>query len=251
MPQRPPYRELSGTGSEAQQAAEAEELARAWSSSVIDDLFGGLLHSRMRCSVCGAESHAFDPFLDLSLALPEVHGDDGAVSIEDCLSTFCAPEVMAGSEQLSCAHCRCRQDGSKALRVFRYPRLLVLQLKRFGGMAHGRGFRAMSKATTPLRLRGDADLDLRPYCSPAGLAATTAAGLPVPRYELAAVLQHSGCLGGGHYTALARAASGSWFGYDDDVVTSLRGPPAGKSSAPYVLFFRLHDVRCPDSLSVG
>jgi ubiquitin C-terminal hydrolase len=67
---KPQYKELSSHGSVLQQAAEAAAYARSWHDSLVDDLFGGQLQSTITCSTCGAQSHCFDPFLDLSVPLP-------------------------------------------------------------------------------------------------------------------------------------------------------------------------------------
>ena len=87
-------------------------------------------------------------------------------------------------------------------------------------------------------LEGEGRLDLSPYVNPSSLAALSAAG-PPPVYRLIGVSQHSGSLGGGHYTALARgAAGGGWHDFNDSSARPA-APPAGPSSAAYVLFYRL------------
>ena len=70
---RPPYRELSGRGTEAAQAAEALAYARECSGSWVHETFGGLLQSTLECRACGHRSHCFDAFLDLSLPVPAAH----------------------------------------------------------------------------------------------------------------------------------------------------------------------------------
>ena len=48
---KPRYRELGGEGCEAAQARAAAAYLRLWSDSVVDDVFGGLLQSTLRCEV--------------------------------------------------------------------------------------------------------------------------------------------------------------------------------------------------------
>lgn len=67
---KPHYKELSGEGTEAEQAAQAEAYARSWHDSLVDDLFGGFLQSTVTCNSCHHQSHCFDPFLDLSVPIP-------------------------------------------------------------------------------------------------------------------------------------------------------------------------------------
>ena len=75
-------------------------------------------------------------------------------------------------------------------------------------------------------------LDLSPYSS-------AAAGQAV--YKLAAVTNHSGSMGGGHYTAQCRsAADGGWYTCNDSSVVQAR-TVGGPSRAPYLLLYRRQD----------
>lgn len=164
--------------------------------------------------------------------------------------------MLTGSEQVKCSACQKTCDATKRLQVFRYPRLLVLTLKRFnsggggrggrggggtglGGAWLGGGFSPYSKNQTPVLLDAQHVLDLEPYCNPVGVEAARSRGCCRPQYQLLAVSEHSGCLGGGHYTALGRSvADGHWYDFNDASVTP-DGHPSGVSSSAYVLFFRL------------
>ncbi|KAF8071039.1 Usp2 [Scenedesmus sp. PABB004] len=244
---KPVFRALSGKGSEAEQAAEAAAAARAACDSLVDDLFGGLSQSSIACAACKHTSHTFEPFVELLLPLPP--GRD-SVSLEDCLAAFAEPELLTGAEAFKCDACGTRGDATKRLRVWAPPRLLVLSLKRFSdggsaggaprwaglglGGAGGSGFGSLTKNDTPVRVDAARPLDLAPFVSPAALAAGAARGAAPLRYELAAVSQHAGCLGGGHYEAVGRAARGGWRRFNDSAVSAERAP-AGASAAHYVL----------------
>lgn len=71
---KPPYKELKGEGSINAQADEAWDYGHSRSNSVIQDIFAGQLQSTLQCPACGALSHTFDEFMDLSLPLPQTAG---------------------------------------------------------------------------------------------------------------------------------------------------------------------------------
>jgi ubiquitin C-terminal hydrolase len=151
-------------------------------------------------------------------------------------------ELLSGSEQVKCSSCGKTCNARKRLQVFSYPQLLVLTLKRFNSSSGfgGAGSRCLGKNDTPVVLDAQAVLDLTPYCNPLGLQAAAARGIGPPLYQLLAVSEHSGCLGGGHYTAQGRSVmDGCWYRFDDNWVSPESCPAGNSSSAAYVLFFRL------------
>jgi ubiquitin C-terminal hydrolase len=183
-----------------------------------------------------------------------------ALLLQDCLSAFVEQEVLTGSEAVKCGSCKRTCDATKRLQIFQCPQLLVLTLKRFnsgsssrGGGAGGWagsggggwfGFSPYSKNQTPVKVDAQHALDLSPYCNQQALKAAvdgagTGRGCSKPHYQLLAVSEHSGCLGGGHYTAQGRnVADGRWYDFNDASVTP-DSHPSGSSSSAYVLFFRL------------
>ena len=61
-----------------------------------------------------------------------------------------------------------------------------------------------------------------------------------PIYDLFAVSNHYGGMGGGHYTAHAKN-EGRWMHFDDSTVTEVR-PSEVQSAAAYVLFYKRREV---------
>lgn len=63
-------------------------------SSIVTNVFGGTLQSEVRCLICSMESKKHDPFLDLSLDIPERFYSAEEIEkqsvchISDCLSSF-------------------------------------------------------------------------------------------------------------------------------------------------------------------
>lgn len=169
--------------------------------------------------------------------------------LQDCLSAFVEQEVLSGSEQVKCALCSKTCDATKRLQIYAYPQLLVLTLKRFNSCNKGGGtglgtswfgaFSPLSKNQTPVKLDGHQALDLSPYCNANEMRIAAADGCTAPWYQLVAVSEHSGCLGGGHYTAQGTSiVDGCWYQFNDSSVTPVKCP-SGSSSSAYVLFYRL------------
>jgi len=192
---------------------EAKSAAQAWSqytsreNSAIVELCVGQLKSSLTCSNCGYVSEVWDPFWDLSVPIPR-----SARNIKDCLNEFEREEVLDGSEKPKCEKCKTRRRMTKKFSVEKWPKVLVIHLKRFGDSI---GF-SRSKITTDIKF---------PTTLP------TSSG----SYTLQAVCNHSGGVGGGHYTAYASTNSG-WFEYNDSRVSSLSDSSVQSRDA-YLLFY--------------
>lgn len=234
---KPPYRELSGTGSERAQADEAWSYHKERSDSLIDDIFRLQLESVVTCSECGHRSLSFDPASDLSVPLPSSskRGSDVAsgVALEDCLASFFAAEELPPSAGYRCEGCKAHGvAASKQLMVYRWPKELIVTLKRFSA-----GMFGTSKNNAAIKLPNSLQVDLTSFCSEDSLDdMQTYGGGEEPVYQLYAVSCHTGSLSFGHYTAVCDEG-GSWKRFDDANVTPTSSPPIA-SSEPYVLFFK-------------
>lgn len=235
---KPQYRQLEGKGSEVEQAEEAWQYARTWHDSIVDDIFGGMLQSTLRCNSCKRESHCFEPFIDLALPIPAP--SKGHTTLEACLEAFFAREELDGSECYKCESCKRSCHHSKAMQLWHPPPVLLLSLKRFSqktGMSIFSRFRSTAKNNASVDLELDA-LDLSRFCNQVALRLHQRGrrkGSPV--YELIGMSHHSGSLEGGHYTASARsAADGKWYSFNDSIVRRQEARLEGGSA--YVLVYR-------------
>jgi len=162
--------------------------------SEIISSFGGQLVSILKCGTCGHTSNCFDPFLDLSLPIPEqsqvketeagVGGASAAkgqpVHLQDCFRAFCVTETLDGENMYMCETCGCRREASKQLRLVRLPPILVVHIKRFCYTATAR-----EKLVTALSFP-EAGLDLSPFTVEGGGGRRGAA----PIYDLKSVSLH-------------------------------------------------------------
>ncbi|XP_077421809.1 ubiquitin carboxyl-terminal hydrolase 2-like isoform X2 [Vanacampus margaritifer] len=215
-----------GTVEDFDHLPDEEKGKKMWSKyleredSKIVDLFVGQLKSSLTCSHCGFCSTVFDPFWDLSLPIAKGYGE---VSLMDCMRLFTKEDVLDGDEKPTCYKCKARRRCTKKFTVQKFPKILVLHLKRFSEA------RRTSKLSTfvnfPMK-----DLDLREFASENSINAV---------YNLYAVSNHSGTTMGGHYIAYCRnPTSGEWYTFNDSRVTPMSSSQV-RSSDSYVLFYEL------------
>ncbi|KAA0151059.1 hypothetical protein FNF31_06914 [Cafeteria roenbergensis] len=121
-----PATAAGGPGPAAAAAAAGPGGLRAPSS-----IFGGQLEEYVRCDECGNTRRRFADFQDLSLDVVPFGAERGFASIGESLASYCAPEVMDGSNKVQCDVCGRQTRTVKGSRVSKWPQYLVLQLKRF------------------------------------------------------------------------------------------------------------------------
>ncbi|NWW50358.1 UBP2 hydrolase, partial [Pedionomus torquatus] len=190
--------------------------------SRVSDLFVGQLKSSLTCSECGYCSTAFDPFWDLSLPIPKK--GYGEVTLMDCLRLFTKEDVLDGDEKPTCCRCKARTRCTKKFSIQKFPKILVLHLKRFSESRI-----RTSKLTTFVNFQLK-DLDLREFASQSCNHAI---------YNLYAVSNHSGTTMGGHYTAYCKSpVSSEWHSFNDSRVTPMSSSHV-RSSDAYLLFYEL------------
>ncbi|KAB5550302.1 hypothetical protein PHYPO_G00052280 [Pangasianodon hypophthalmus] len=188
--------------------------------SKIVDLFVGQLKSSLTCTECGYCSTVFDPFWDLSLPISKK--GYGEVSLMDCVRLFTKEDVLDGDEKPTCYRCKARRKCTKKFTIQKFPKILVLHLKRFSE-ARVRSSKLSTFVNFPMK-----DLDLREFASDRSSSAV---------YNLYAVSNHSGTTMGGHYTAYCcNPDSGEWYTFNDSRVTPMSSSQV-RSSDAYVLFY--------------
>ncbi|XP_052900425.1 ubiquitin carboxyl-terminal hydrolase Usp2 isoform X2 [Anopheles moucheti] len=189
-------------------------------NSVIKDLFVGQLRSTLKCTHCDTESTMFDPFWDLSLPLPT---SNSRCKLENCLEMFIKEEILDGIDQPTCSHCETRRKCTKSLTIERFPRYLVIHLKRF---SETRFSKLTNTVEFPTKKR---ELNLQPYAS------EDISG-PV-YYSLYGISNHIGSTAGGHYVAVCKHPTiQEWNEFNDNYVSETSERNLVTSNA-YVLFY--------------
>ncbi|XP_058800435.1 ubiquitin carboxyl-terminal hydrolase 2-like isoform X2 [Phymastichus coffea] len=188
-------------------------------NSTIVDLFVGQLRSSLRCIVCDHVSVTLDPFWDLSLPIPT---RSDSIKLSQCFEHFTKEEVLDGDEKPTCSKCQMRRKSTKRFSIQKFPKILVIHLKRFSPMERFRG-----------------KLNILVHFPLMGLELSAFAALRVQdcTYNLYGVANHSGTTYSGHYTAYCKHPySGEWHEYNDSRVSPVSAHSVVSSEA-YVLFY--------------
>ena len=178
--------------------------------SPIIDLFYGQFLSRITEINGDFKSDSYEPFSSLPIEL----SDD---SLEGCLRNFIRAETIDYQRNPADT-----ASYRKNILISVCPAYLIIILKRFDN----RGHKINKLVSAPLT-----GLDISPYCIKMTRNYT---------YDLVAVANHTGSLGGGHYFMYGRNEDGCWYNHNDSIVT-LIDPQSVISPLAYVLFYRRID----------
>lgn len=172
--------------------------------------------------------------------LPEVYRSSGylakktrqeAITLFSCLDAFLKEEPLGPDDMWYCPSCKEHRQASKKLDLWRLPEILVVHLKRF---SYSRFLKNKLDTFVNFPVR---NLDLSKYVKHNAAAASQS-----HVYELYGVDNHYGGLGGGHYSAYTKLVDeDSWYHFDDSHV-SPASEDSIKTSAAYLLFYRLVEV---------
>jgi ubiquitin C-terminal hydrolase len=161
-------------------------------TTLIHQLFGGVLASQLLCTDCGHASTTFESCLDLSLEIHE-HTD----TLSEMLEAFTCPERLDRENKIRCQGCKTEVRAHKQISIFKAPNILCIQLKRFRMGFFGKVNKYVQYSTT---------LDLQPFMSH-GSSDTDVV------YDLYGVLIHLDLFNissFGHYVACIKGTDGKW-----------------------------------------
>ena len=130
------------------------------------------------------------------------------IDLDDCLDEFAKEEELGTDDLWYCPRCKEHRQAKKTLELWRVPDIFVVHLKRFSA---NRGFRDKLDNLIEFPL---VDLDLSERVGDKKWVAEERSGEKLV-YDLFAVDNHYGGLGGGHYTAHAQNfIDGKWYYFD-------------------------------------
>jgi ubiquitin carboxyl-terminal hydrolase 4/11/15 len=123
------------------------------------------------------------------------------ITLDECLNEFAKSETLSEQNAWLCPRCKERRRAEKKFELWKCPDILVMHLKRFSS---NRNFRDKLEVRVDYPIEG---LDLT------NVVHETEGKSMI--YDLIAVDNHYGGLGGGHYTAYAKHfGNGNWYEYN-------------------------------------
>ncbi|MBW0463699.1 hypothetical protein O181_003414 [Austropuccinia psidii MF-1] len=206
----------------------------------------------------------------------QVEKKSGTLTIEECFKDFSKPEKLGEDDKWYCPRCKTHVQAIKRMQIWKVPDILVVHFKRFSSArtSYGRSTKVDTFVDFPIegldlsqevegikvmkelkkrQREQEQPQQAKSVNHPAKLGDEVAVKRQKEEeeeaeeeeeeeslvYDLFAVDNHFGGLGGGHYTAFAKnEEDGKWHNYDDSHVTEVTSPEKIKSSAAYLLFYR-------------
>lgn len=146
------------------------------------------------------------------------------VTLEECFKIFQRDDILDVSNKWYCPHCNQHVCANKKMDVWKSPEILIIHLKRF-----------LHTASSHLKL----DINVK---YPSVLDMTNNIISPKQedeeiKYNLFGVIEHSGSMSGGHYTAHCyHHIKKKWYSFNDEIAKPAR-PAAAHNKEGYVLFY--------------
>lgn len=163
--------------------------------------------------------------MGVSAEADEGRGREGRTTLSACLDAFTQEEVLEESEAWYCSGCKDHKCAKKKFDLWKLPEVMIIHLKRFH---YTRVYRDKVTTHVEFPLEG---LSLRQWCRNPEHEEDA--------YDLFAVSNHSGGMGGGHYTAYVRNADdGRWYMHNDESVSSISNPDSVVTNQAYLLFYQ-------------
>nr|CAX74616.1 ubiquitin thiolesterase [Schistosoma japonicum]CAX74617.1 ubiquitin thiolesterase [Schistosoma japonicum] len=146
------------------------------------------------------------------------------LQLSDCFERFTDVEQLGSRDLWYCNRCKAEKPATKKFDLWKLPDVLVVQLKRF---------------RSHLRFHDKIDTLLEFPLTGLNLTSRVLEKKPDEKfiYDLVAVSNHMGYLGGGHYTAFALNAQTNLWYFFDDSSTRECDPSKIVTSSAYVLVY--------------
>lgn len=202
-----------------------------WDPAAWDVVFGGQEASGDTRSTAAGRPTFFnleilrDPQLEAKSQARKTRANRG-ISLDDCLKEFEKDEILSEDDKWYCPRCKEHRRAAKKFDLWKTPDILIVHLKRFSSSGTRRD---KIDVVVDFPIEG-LDITERVLEREDGKQEI---------YDLIAIDDHMGGLGGGHYTAFAKNfVNQQWYKFDDSFATPVKNPEAMITSHAYLLFYR-------------
>jgi len=197
------------------------EYSKKRDDSIILDIFQGQMFKAILCP-CEHKNYGIENFLVLHLDFPinekKIH------SIQDLICNFLSKEELDEENKFTCETCKLGQICTKISRIYGYPQILIIQLKRF----ENKNARTTNKNSNRIKIDDKIKFETDESKSSTSI-----------QYSIYAIINHSGTLSFGHYTAQCLGLKdNNWYNLNDSRVFLTRNPCEFPSEDCYILFYK-------------
>jgi ubiquitin C-terminal hydrolase len=175
--------------------------------SPLKKLFSGMIKSTLKCENCNIESHNFETFTTLELPIPFTNPTQ-KFTLEDCLNHYTKKEKLDEKNKVKCAYCQRFNCAEKSIEIWKTPKILVINLKRFLTNNFGQIIRKINNL-----VKYEKSIDILNFISDKSQFKN------MSKFNLFGVNIHHEIHGinFGHYTAFVRNRSDNkWYCFNDD-----------------------------------
>ena len=162
--------------------------------------------------------------IDLSPLFKTANQNIGKISINQCFEEFTKLQTLDENNLYNCPKCKENIAAKNKIELFKIPKILIIQLKRFEN-----GQKIKTFIDFPIK-----NLDISQFIS-------QSSPYPSTKYDLFAVSNHYGELEYGHYDATClNYIDNNWYNFNDRRVEIIgsNNPDAIVTKDAYVLFYR-------------
>lgn len=158
---------------------------------------------------------------------------DGNITLRHCLEALTNPEKLDEDNKWLCEKCKQHTRANFRLSIKELPPILIVHFKRFKKTSHGSHTKITEAVDFPIEDLTMGDL-------------TTDPTLPQSQcsYSLFGVVNHSGSVNYGHYTATVRnrTTPEQWVDCDDETTSTFNSEPHFYKNRAYILFYKRNPV---------
>jgi len=213
-----------------------------WNNSFKEDyspvklLFTGQFKNNIECSICNNNSSNYELFQTLQVSIPIKNKGDDLIknfTLKNCLDYSFKKEKLDKDNKINCEFCFLKNQSNKYNRLWKTPKILVIQIKRFLVNNYGvQTQKLVNKINFPIN-----NLNISDYID------QNSPDIDKCKYNLIGVNNHIS-LGGylscnyGHYTsAVKNRYDNKWYLFDDSTLTELETEKQLVNNNAYLLFY--------------